>query len=122
MKITFGRIAFVAGVIAALGVGVWSFSPRPIPVETATVTQGKFLATVDEDGKTHIRERYVIAAPLAGRLGRVRLKAGDTVKADDVVREHPARTSGLSRSAEPCSGGGAAGQCRGVAGTSQGAG
>lgn len=85
MKITFGRVAFAAGVIALLALGVWSLLPRPIAAETATVTRGKFVATVDEDGKTHIRERYAIAAPLAGRLGRVRLKAGDTVKADDVV-------------------------------------
>ena len=59
--------------------------PRPVPVETALVTKGKFTATVDEDGKTRIRERYVVAAPLAGRLTRVRLKAGDAVQADDVV-------------------------------------
>jgi len=32
-----------------------------------------------------IRQRYVVAAPLAGRLTRVRLKAGDPVAADDVV-------------------------------------
>ncbi len=59
--------------------------PQPVPVETAAVTKGKFVATVDEDGKTRIRERYVVAAPLAGRLTRIGLKAGDSVKADDVI-------------------------------------
>jgi HlyD family secretion protein len=43
------------------------------------------VATVDEDGKTRIRERYVVAAPLPGRLTRVRLKAGDAVKADELI-------------------------------------
>ena len=63
----------------------WAVLPRPIPVETAVVTKGRFVATVDEDGKTRIRERYIVAAPLSGRLVRVRLKAGDQVAADDLI-------------------------------------
>jgi len=85
MRSTFGRIALVFGVVAVLALGIWSFLPRPVPAETAVVTRGKFVATVDEDGKTHIRERYVVAVSIAGRLGRIRLKAGDSVKPDDVV-------------------------------------
>ena len=59
--------------------------PRAVSAEMATVNKGLFVATVDEDGKTRIRERYVVAAPLAGRLSRVRLKAGDQVRADEVI-------------------------------------
>ena len=85
MHITLGRAFSVLGVAAALALAVWAMMPRPIAVETATVTKGKFVATVDEDGKTRIRERYVVAAPLPGRLTRVRLKAGDSVKPDDEI-------------------------------------
>jgi HlyD family secretion protein len=85
MHFTLGRVLSVLGIVAALALGVWSMMPQPVPVETAPVTKGKFVATVDEDGKTRIRERYVVAAPLAGQLTRVRLKAGDPVNADDVV-------------------------------------
>jgi HlyD family secretion protein len=85
MKITLGRILAALAIAAALAALVWALIPRPVSVETAAVTKGKFVATVDEDGKTRVRERYVVAAPLAGRLTRVRLKAGDSVKADDVV-------------------------------------
>src|SRR5579859_2102165 len=59
--------------------------PGQIPVETAAVTNGRFTASVDEDGKTRVRERYVVAAPLAGRLTRVALKVGDKLAADEVV-------------------------------------
>jgi HlyD family secretion protein len=85
MRLTIGRVIAVAGGLAAAAVVVWSVMPRPIPVETAMVTKGRFVATVDEDGKTRIRERYVVAAPLGGRLTRVRLKVGDPVNADDIV-------------------------------------
>jgi HlyD family secretion protein len=85
MKMTLGRVLTTLGILAALALVVWAFLPKPIPVETATVTKGRFVATIDEDGKTRVRERYVVAAPLTGRLTRVRLKAGDSVKADEVV-------------------------------------
>src|ERR1019366_3986296 len=85
MQITLGRVLTVLGIAAALALAVWGMMPRPVPVETATVSKGKFTATVDEDGKTRVRERYVMAAPLPGRLTRVRLKAGDSVKANDAV-------------------------------------
>src|SRR5512140_349393 len=85
MQITLGRVLTVFGIVTTAALVIWALIPRPVPVETAAVTKGKFVATVDEDGRTRVRERYVVAAPLAGRLTRVRLKAGDSVKADDVV-------------------------------------
>jgi HlyD family secretion protein len=85
MRLTIGR-AVIAMLLLGAAAGIaWSLMPRPIPVETAEVTKGRFVATVDEDGKTRVRERYVVAAPLAGRLTRIGLKAGDKVNADDVV-------------------------------------
>jgi HlyD family secretion protein len=85
MKIKVGRIVLGLTAAAAAALGIWSILPRPVPVETAVVTKGMFVATVDEDGKTRVRDRYVVAAPLAGRLTRVRLKAGDPVKTDETV-------------------------------------
>ena len=85
MRITVRRLITVLIAIAAVAGIAWSVMPRPIPVETATVTKGRFVATVDEDGKTRVRERYVVATPLAGRLTRIRLKAGDQVVADDAI-------------------------------------
>jgi HlyD family secretion protein len=79
MRIGWSRLLWIAaGVVAAAAV-VWSFLPQPVPVETAQATVGRFVATVDESGRTRIRERYVVTAPLAGRLTRVELRAGDNV-------------------------------------------
>jgi HlyD family secretion protein len=70
---------------AALGALVWAFAPRPLPVEVAGVTQGHFESAIEEDGKTRLRDRYVVAAPLAGVLTRVTLREGDAVEAGAVV-------------------------------------
>ena len=85
MRITSGRVAIVLLVLLAAAGVAWSIMPRAVPVEVAVVTKGRFIATVDEDGKTRVRERYVVSAPLTGRLSRVQLKVGDRVKEGDVV-------------------------------------
>ena len=68
--------------LAAAGAGalVWAFLPAPVDVDLVAVARGPFVKTVDEDGKTRVRERYVVSAPLAGRLLRVALKVGDEVQ------------------------------------------
>ncbi len=85
MRITVARVVIALGLLASIAGVAWLLMPRPIPVETATITRGRFVASIDEDGKTRVRERYVVAAPLAGRLTRVALKAGDKVASDEVI-------------------------------------
>ena len=67
------------------GLAYWAFSPRAVAVETAPVTVGRFTATVEETGRTRVRERYVVSSPLAARLVRPTLRAGDSVDAGQIV-------------------------------------
>ena len=74
------------GVVVALAALLaWAFAPRPLPVEVASVVQGRFEAGIEEDAKTRLRDRYAVSAPLAGRLARIALREGDAVRAGDVV-------------------------------------
>jgi HlyD family secretion protein len=82
-KTTIATLA-AAGCAMALGLA-WALAPRPIDVETATARAGPFLATIDEDGRTRLRDRYVVSAPLAGRVARMPLREGDILAADAVV-------------------------------------
>jgi HlyD family secretion protein len=85
------QILILIAAAAAVMALAWAFMPRPVAVETAAVTRGHFEQTVDEDGKTRVRERYVVSAPLAGRVQRIILEAGDAVARGDVVAVmHPA--------------------------------
>ncbi|GEP42649.1 efflux RND transporter periplasmic adaptor subunit [Brevifollis gellanilyticus] len=58
---------------------------KPIPVETAKISRGPLTVHVVEEGKTRIRNRYIVAAPVTGNMRRVSLKAGDEVKANETV-------------------------------------
>lgn len=74
----------LAGVLLA-GLFAWALRPQPIPVEVAAVVRGTFTQAIEEDGRTRVRDRYVVSAPLAGRLARIRLKPGDEVQAGTTV-------------------------------------
>jgi HlyD family secretion protein len=78
-------ILTAVALLALAGVLFWAFRPQPLRVEVAEVRSGLFESLVEEDGKTRVRERYVVSAPLGGRLARVQLKAGDSVQAGTVV-------------------------------------
>ena len=77
----------VFGALAALVVALIAVSARPKPLEvvTTTVTRGPLRLEVEDDGKTRVRERYTVPAPVAGTLSRVELRAGDPVEPDTVV-------------------------------------
>ncbi len=78
-----GRLWFAVAVVGALlAVALW---PDTVSVETTTVTAGPLLVTVDEEGRTRVRQRYIVSAPLTGRVLRIDLEPGDTVKAGAVV-------------------------------------
>ena len=82
------RRSWIAVIAAAVLLGLallWAFMPQPVAVEVAAVTQGRFETTIDEDGKTRLADRYVVAAALAGRLARIGLRDGDPVEAGMTV-------------------------------------
>jgi HlyD family secretion protein len=72
-------LALLAALIAA---GLW---PQPIRVETATLSRGALRATVDEEGRTRIKQRYTVSAPVAGQLRRLTLSPGDAVQANQTL-------------------------------------
>jgi HlyD family secretion protein len=72
----------LAAIIAAI---VYAFWPEPVPVDLARVERGDLRVTVDEDGKTRIREKYIVSAPLAGQLLRIEMDPGDLVEAGDTL-------------------------------------
>ena len=72
-------IAVIGGLLA---VALW---PRTVAVELASVSRGPLVLTVDEEGRTRVRERFIVAAPVAGRVLRIDLDPGDRVARGEVV-------------------------------------
>ena len=79
------KISIGVASLALAALLAWAFAPRPIEVEVAKARVGAFEQTITEDGKTRLHQRYVVSAPLAGRLSRITLTEGDRVEANAVV-------------------------------------
>ena len=73
------------GLAVAAAAVVLGTRPRPVPAELAEVTRGPLEVTVDDEGETRVRDRFVISAPLAGRVLRIELEPGDAVAAGETV-------------------------------------
>ncbi|MEI6463486.1 MAG: HlyD family efflux transporter periplasmic adaptor subunit [Verrucomicrobiota bacterium] len=70
----FGAAALGALIVA----GLW---PQAVSVEMAPVSRGPLVVTVDEEGMTRVRQRYIVAAPVGGHLRRIDWKPGAPVEA-----------------------------------------
>ncbi|MDA8241119.1 MAG: efflux RND transporter periplasmic adaptor subunit [Nitrospiraceae bacterium] len=85
-------IGIAALVIFAI---VFGFLPKPVTVDIAKTTRGRMMVTVEEEGKTRVKDRYVISAPVAGYLRRVELDVGDPVKKGEVLAELESQRSAV---------------------------
>lgn len=80
-----GRVAYLLLALALAAAIGYGFMPRPLAVELAPARKGELAVTVDEEGRTRVRERYLVAAPVAGQARRISLKVGDAVAAGQVL-------------------------------------
>jgi HlyD family secretion protein len=71
------RIALIIIVLAL--VAYWAFRPRAVPADFVTVERGALEVTVRDEGRTRVRNRFVVSAPVPGRMERIQLEPGDPV-------------------------------------------
>ena len=84
-----GSAAIILGLIAIVS---W---PTTIQVDVAPIAPGALVVTIDEEGVTRVRERFVVAAPVSGRVLRIELEPGDRVKRGQVIARVRAETPPL---------------------------
>ncbi len=72
-------------VLLVIALILWGLRPQPVEVETGLVKRGPLTVRVAEEGKTRVKNRYIVAAPVAGKMRRVELKPGDEVKASETI-------------------------------------
>jgi len=79
------RIGIVVLLVALAGLAAWALAPRPVTVQLGEVTRGVYEQAISDDGRTRVRHRYLLSAPLSGRVERIALRVGDTVAKGQVV-------------------------------------
>lgn len=90
MKIRRKHIISFVVLAAVLVLVVRAFMPAPVLVDAATAEVGPLRVTISEEGRTRVRQRYLITAPASGRLARPDLREGDRIgKGDELARITP---------------------------------
>jgi HlyD family secretion protein len=85
MIMTKKRLTWLLIILGVGGLIALSMRPHPVIVDVATLSRGPMRVTLDEEGRTQVKRRYVVSAPLSGKLLRVELKAGDHVNEGAVL-------------------------------------
>jgi HlyD family secretion protein len=102
MKLLVRRLFWGLGIAAILGLIAYGFVPQPVPVDLAAATVGPLRVTVDQQGKTRVKQRYIIASPLGGQLSRIPWKPGQKIYQGSTVLAtiQPKETEFLDPSAQ----------------------
>ena len=85
MKASRRRLLWLLLGVVVIVVIAFAARSRPVSAEIAEVVRGQLVVTLDEEGETRVRDRFVISAPVPGRVLRIEHEPGDQVKADDTV-------------------------------------
>lgn len=81
------KILVVFMLLIVIAAVIYGFMPKPVPVEVVEASRGLLQVTVEEEGKTRVKDRYVISAPVPGISRRIELEVGDLVSKGDVVAQ-----------------------------------
>jgi HlyD family secretion protein len=76
--------ALLTAATALIGYG---FRPQAVLVDSVVVQRGLLRVTVQEEGRTRVKDRFVVSAPVAGSLCRIDLDVGDEVRKGQVLAE-----------------------------------
>ncbi|MBD3656359.1 HlyD family efflux transporter periplasmic adaptor subunit [Marinobacter sp.] len=72
------------GVLVLVALG-YTLRPDPVWVDLAEVSRGPLEVTIVEEGRTRVKDRYVVFAPVTGFVHRVELDVGDEVTPGELL-------------------------------------
>lgn len=78
--------ALILVAVAAVAMLIYyALRPKPVPAQVATVTRATIETGIEVEAKTRVRDPYVVAAPVSGRMARIDLREGDPVSAGTLI-------------------------------------
>lgn len=90
------RFAMIILALLVLAPIVYGFIPPPIEVDAAPVVRDVLRVSVSEEGRTRVKDRFIVSAPVTGYLRRIGLEVGDEVAQGVMLAElEPVRSEVL---------------------------
>ena len=79
------RVLIVLSLAALIALIVVAWIPNPVHVDLGRASVGTLTVTVDDDGRTRVKDRYTVSSPITGNLARIELHVGDPVAEGQVL-------------------------------------
>ncbi len=79
------QVFIISIVLIVVGLLIYGFLPPTREVDLFSVTRGPLQITIEEEGRTRLKDRFTISAPTAGYLRRITAKVGDAVDKGQIV-------------------------------------
>jgi HlyD family secretion protein len=97
MKASVRRKLFVIVIIlVVVSATIYGFIPKAVEVDLVDVSRGPLQVTIEEEGRTRLKDRFVVSAPTAGYMQRIGAKVGDPVRKGQIVAAlEPLRSQAL---------------------------
>ncbi len=91
------RWLIISGSVALFIIAIaYGFIPRPVPVDVIKASRSPMRVTIDEEGETRVKDRFVISSPVAGFMRRISFDVGDPVMRGQIIAElEPLRSDAL---------------------------
>ena len=79
----------VLGLLLVVGAAalIWGLRPQPIAVDLGTASRSALRVTLEQEGRTRVLDRYVVASPVSGHARRIPLEVGQVVARGATVAE-----------------------------------
>jgi multidrug efflux pump subunit AcrA (membrane-fusion protein) len=79
---------------ALIGIGIFGllilwliFRPSAAAVETAVAERGQMIVTIDGEGKTRLKDKVIVTAPVSGKMSRLKIREGELIPKEFVITE-----------------------------------
>jgi HlyD family secretion protein len=92
------RRRFALGLLLVLGAWglLMALRPPPLEVDIGTAQRASLRVVLEQEGRTRVRDRYVVTAPVNGYARRLTLEVGQPVQRGDLLVElEPLRATAL---------------------------
>jgi len=76
---------WIGGAMIVVALIMVAMRPPVVEVDAGEVTRGPMRITINEEAETRIRHKFVVSAPVTGRVERIDLEPGDQVVAGRTV-------------------------------------
>ena len=79
------RLGWIITGVVTITLIILALLPKPMQVDVASVTSGLLQQTIDAEGRTRLRVKYLVTLPVTGTISRINLEPGDSLRAGQVI-------------------------------------